>query len=348
MRLFACLCLAPAALVGQQFPEAATRIVTDFGGAAEDPAAEMLAVQDVVRARDGSFVVVNGKPLEVRRYDSRGRLLSRFGRSGSGPGEFRYSASLDPWPGDSILTFSMGSRRWMLFGLDGALIREWPQGDQVPLAPMVRLFGSAFVRTEVGQDADCVAASLRRLAPPRDTALQEAMVDASRRIWLRIPGEPVWRVYTSTGQPVARVAEPRRFAIHQVDGGDLIGVRIDEDDFPHVVVVRPVLPAAPRAAGKCAPTAPTVIPRAADLKTEIRNLMTAQEAFYSRNRRYAGTIDEFGAMYRQQPGLEARILTGGDRGFSMMVRAVAEQSRCMSSVGEGLPGWPDGYIGCGQ
>src|SRR5690606_1617267 len=139
-RVLLLVTLAASPLTSQAI---SVRTISEFGGAQDDPAAEMLQVSSVVRTDDGRYVVANGKPLEVRVYDASGQMQRRLGRAGEGPGELRYQAMVRHWPGDSVLAFSSGTNRWMLFSLDGKLVREWRLGASDPHPGQVQLLGGA-------------------------------------------------------------------------------------------------------------------------------------------------------------------------------------------------------------
>lgn len=343
--LVSCL-LAPAALFAQTPRNIVATVLTDFGGAQDDPATELLQVTGVVRTDDGRFVVVNGKPLEVRVYDARGRLQRRLGRAGNGPGEFRYSAFARHWPGDSVLTFSSSTRRWMLFGLDGALIREWPLGEGDVSPQGVRLIGSAFALHALGAGVDCRAPVIRRLAPANGT-LQQVAVDPAGRIWLRTAATNAWRVHDGTGRLLGAVTVPG-FVPTQFTGDMVVGYRPDDDDFPHVVVVRPTLAAASPARLDCA-SAVANSPRAAELRTSMRNAMTAAEAFYADKGRYPREYKEVTSMLQLPEGIEGRFEpTDSPNSFAFSAWEVATGFRCVVSVGYAIRGYPDGSIGCGR
>ncbi|HJU75882.1 MAG TPA: 6-bladed beta-propeller [Gemmatimonadaceae bacterium] len=53
------------------------------------PATEFLRVAGVFRLTANRIAVVNGATNEIRFFDSAGKLVHTFGRTGSGPGEFR-------------------------------------------------------------------------------------------------------------------------------------------------------------------------------------------------------------------------------------------------------------------
>jgi hypothetical protein len=59
------------------------------GRAAGRPEELFSRIVSALRLSDGRFVVADGIELRISVYDSAGRLQSMFGRSGSGPGEYR-------------------------------------------------------------------------------------------------------------------------------------------------------------------------------------------------------------------------------------------------------------------
>jgi hypothetical protein len=93
-------------------------------GDGSTPEQELTRVGGAFRFTDGSIVVSNRKPLELRVYDQFGKFIKRVGRAGSGPGEFRDIGSMQSLPGDSILTFDRSQRRISIFGPDGTHIRS--------------------------------------------------------------------------------------------------------------------------------------------------------------------------------------------------------------------------------
>jgi hypothetical protein len=325
------------------------RIITQFGGELTSPAAELTEASHAVLMSNGQFVVTNGKPLEVRVYDRSGRMLRKLGRSGEGPGEYRMGALLQPWSGDSVLVFSQGTRRWMLFALDGKLIREWPhEGTISPTG--VTLAGSAFVRNLFGPAASCALPVLRRLAPASGQKFREAMVDPSGRIWVRDVGAIEWDVHDRTGKLISKVTLPASFLLTQFTPKGATGLSWDEDEFQHVQVTEhglPTLPAIPSV--ECAPTPlPFAAERAAEVKTTMRNAMTAAEAYYADNGKYPGHINEFGRMLELPRGIDGQVLKRTDNGYALTIRDIATGWRCVVAMNAAFPGWPDGLYTCGS
>jgi hypothetical protein len=319
-------------------------VVTDFGGAQDDPAAELLRVTGAVRTDDGRFVVVNGKPLEVRVYDARGRLQRRLGRAGNGPGEFQYTALVRHWPGDSVLTYSTATRRWMLFGLDGTLVREWPLGESEPPPNGVVLLGGAFALASFGGAVHCRAEEIRRLAPVAGP-LHQALVDPAGRLWLSASDADLWRVHDASGRLLGTMMLPR-FTATQFHGDLLVGHTLDADDFPHVVALRPALPAVTRTQPAC-PPATMRSARSGEVRATIRNAMTAAEAYYSDYARYPRDLKEVSRWLALPPGIGGRFEAALPNSFAFSAWEEATGFRCLVTVGGPIRSYPEGAIGCG-
>ena len=65
---------------------------------------------DAHRLPDGRIVVAHRSSSELRVFDPSGTHLASWGREGEGPGEFErgYLAAVEPWQGDSIMTWYTG------------------------------------------------------------------------------------------------------------------------------------------------------------------------------------------------------------------------------------------------
>jgi hypothetical protein len=90
-------------------------------GGADDSRHEFLRVGSIQLLADGSVLVVNGIPAELRLFDASGASKQQFGRVGEGPGEFR-GLSWAAVSGDSVLAYDFGQRRLVVFGLDGRVL----------------------------------------------------------------------------------------------------------------------------------------------------------------------------------------------------------------------------------
>ncbi len=76
-----------------------------------------------IEVRDSTLFVLQPGAQYVARYDLRGHLLSRFGRKGSGPGEFQMPARAG-WFADSLWIYDDGLRRVQLFDRTGKFVRS--------------------------------------------------------------------------------------------------------------------------------------------------------------------------------------------------------------------------------
>jgi hypothetical protein len=320
-------------------------VITQFGGAQDEPAAELVRVTGAVRTDDGRFVVVNAKPLEVRVYDARGRFERRLGRAGNGPGEFTRDALVRHWTGDSVLTYSPATRRWMLFGLDGTLVREWSLGASEPRPDGVVIYGNAFALNGIGDAAHCHAAVIRRLAPSQGP-LHQMMVDPGARIWLRASDAESWQVHAArNGALLGTVMLPGFEPTHWSNAG-LLGHRDDEDGFPHILLLRPTLPAADAIRPECSP-APVQSKRSGEVRATIRNAMTAAEAYYADHARYPRSMAEVGRLLELPPGIGGRFEPAPINSFAFSAWEVATGFHCLVSVGGAIRGAGDGTIDCG-
>jgi len=82
-------------------------------------------VEDVVRLPDGRIAVANGGSQEIRIYGADGTYVTRLGRAGEGPGEFRSLVAIGNWPGDSLIAFDTQLRRVTVFSPAGVAVRSW-------------------------------------------------------------------------------------------------------------------------------------------------------------------------------------------------------------------------------
>jgi hypothetical protein len=73
-----------------------------FASASELPEG-LVSCAGAIRLKNGSVVIVDGTVRKILIFDSTGKLLSRVGRTGQGPGEFSGTPRLYPYRGDSLL-----------------------------------------------------------------------------------------------------------------------------------------------------------------------------------------------------------------------------------------------------
>lgn len=90
-------------------------------GSVDDP---LFRVVSVSRTSDGGIALANASSAQLRRYDGNGTLLWSSGASGGGPGEFEQLIWSRVIPGDSLLAYDGGSRRYSLFDPEGGFVRS--------------------------------------------------------------------------------------------------------------------------------------------------------------------------------------------------------------------------------
>lgn len=347
LSILSALCLLTG-YPGTQADGQATRALLTFGGPADDPAIELLDVTTALRRPDGRMVVVNGKPLEVRLYNGRGRFIRAIGSPGDGPGQYRGGVLLQPWPGDSIAVFSTGSRRWLLYRLDGTLVREWPHGDGPIGGSWVTLRGATLTRTGVMGEAGC-AVTLVEAHPARGRP-GEAFTDAGGRLWRHDLDDLRWEVRDARGSVLGTRLLPAGFRPVQFIADTIVGIHPDSDGFPLVSVIPAGLGALPTPPPPGCP--PVTVPESrvggAAIRTALRNAMTFGEAHRSRHGGYpteSGTLPD-----RMAPnGTEFRIIRATSDSWIVAVVESTTGYYCMYSLGpDGVPGMPSGVLHCGR
>lgn len=116
-----------------------TTPLLDVGGG-DNPVANFTGFASTFRLADGRIVVVEPQGSVLKLIDSAGGVTA-IGRQGGGPGEFQFLVWAGRLPGDSILTFEVGTRRFQLFTPDGIFVRDslfQPDigGGQFPIPPI--------------------------------------------------------------------------------------------------------------------------------------------------------------------------------------------------------------------
>ena len=148
-------------------------------GDGRSPDHELDRVGRVLRLTDGRIVVANGRPPELRVYDSSGAFLIRIGRAGDGPGEFRSIGALQQRSGDSLFVLDPAARRLSVFTSEGTYARSSTLAPQVGEDGRVRfsLFGllddgsvlAASSRFDPGEGIVIPTSSVARATPSLDS-----------------------------------------------------------------------------------------------------------------------------------------------------------------------------------
>lgn len=100
-------------------------------GGINDTAPERLfdRLRAALRLADGRIVVADGGSNEIRMFDPEGHFITRWGRTGSGPGEFRTLQTVERWGTDSLIAWDRHLGRFSVFSRDGTLGRVFTYGD---------------------------------------------------------------------------------------------------------------------------------------------------------------------------------------------------------------------------
>lgn len=325
-----------------------SKVLVSFGGLSDDPHQELLDVRRVLRMPSGEFVVVNGKPLDLRLFDADGRYVRSFGRVGSGPGEFRFVVDVFPGAGDTVLAYSAVNRRWSEFDRDGSLLREYPvEGRAVPSSG-ITLRAGYFVRHYLPGSRGCAYPMLGGLPPSRSDLPTEVLTDPAGRLWVSDVTRPgQWRVTDPGTRAEHAVQLPRRFQFEQFIGDQMVGLTMDADDADHVMLLTVPLPPLPAAPPRCDPPPAVELPIFKDLKTHTRNASTAMEAVRSDLGRYPDSVDPLLRYLKLDDNTSLRILASGASGWGFEIKDRPSGARCVMSVGRhGIPGWNSGHLVC--
>jgi hypothetical protein len=93
-----------------------TRTLVRPAAAYAEPFSE---IRDIRELRDGRVIVVDGRELTVQLVDMTSGSATTIGRTGEGPGEYRWPGRLYPLPGDSTLLQDQSGGRLLILGPDG-------------------------------------------------------------------------------------------------------------------------------------------------------------------------------------------------------------------------------------
>jgi len=94
------------------------------GGAGAEGDDELIDPQSIALGADGGVYVADQQPNVIRQYGPDGAFIRKFGREGSGPGEFRVGF-IAMGPGVLVLQDPRESRT-SVFDTTGAFLRSWP------------------------------------------------------------------------------------------------------------------------------------------------------------------------------------------------------------------------------
>lgn len=107
-------------------PAAARRFAAPSVTIQESASCQLNRIRGIVLQQSGNIVVANFGNHELCVFDGSGRFVQRFGRRGSGPGEFQAPSGLWGLSGDSLLTSDVSLRRLSVFTAEGDFVRSFP------------------------------------------------------------------------------------------------------------------------------------------------------------------------------------------------------------------------------
>jgi hypothetical protein len=84
------------------------------------------AINDIAVGANGTMYVLDRSVPVVRVYDAAGKFLKNIGRSGSGPGEFRYATAIAIAKNGNLLLYDQGNARINVYAPAGDVVTSWP------------------------------------------------------------------------------------------------------------------------------------------------------------------------------------------------------------------------------
>lgn len=328
-------------------------------------ALELDRANSALRLANGRIVIANSGTGELRFFDSAGAVLGTVGRKGEGPGEYSGAMTLYSGPGDSLLVYDAGNRRFTVADQDGHVGRIFPAqaGGRSDFAWDDWLEARAWVRGVRDTTLrPCVAAILTRLgAPPQPSLVRQVRVDARHTVWIRQSsgsGDPhlnSWIAYTIDGDTVGRVELPGGLEPYQFGSDFVLGRRRDADGVEQIQVYA-LHGRRDRAAG-CTTRAASDDSGAAAARTgadippevigDLRNLVVAQEMYYAGHGRYAGLADS--VPWKSGSGSNLWLMRGDDHGWAGALVLPRGDRICAVAIGDETPaGWMEGAPRCGR
>jgi hypothetical protein len=137
------------------------RLSLQIGVQSGDRNYQFARIVAATRLRDGSIVIADRTPGEIRIFDTNGRFVRKVGRVGQGPGEFSALQDVRALEGDSLIAWDANSSRLTAFTPTGEAARTFvPLGD--PAAPTAL---PGLVRGAL-RDGSMFAARVVRTPPP--------------------------------------------------------------------------------------------------------------------------------------------------------------------------------------
>ncbi|MDJ0839628.1 MAG: 6-bladed beta-propeller [Acidobacteriota bacterium] len=78
----------------------------------------------------GHVYLLDMRESQIVHLDDKGREVRIFGRTGEGPGEFRYGTRLEHLQGRTLVLLDQGGRRFLYFDLEGNYLKQFLMNDK--------------------------------------------------------------------------------------------------------------------------------------------------------------------------------------------------------------------------
>jgi hypothetical protein len=163
-------------------------------GDVDDPDYTLTWMMGIALGRDGSIFSLHYPEKLVRVFNSAGRLQTKFGRPGNGPGEFNNPARIG-WRGDSLWIYDSVQRRFNLYDATGRTLQT------LTIIPTGTMRNSPLALTTDGRVV--AELPLRKTQDPREMPERTALVRLLRTGEL----QDTMAVFASSGKFV-RIAGP--------------------------------------------------------------------------------------------------------------------------------------------
>ncbi len=314
---------------------------------ANPPGHEFNGISSARRRRDHGLVIANTGARELALFDSNGRFQRAVGRQGQGPGEFQGPISIFAWRADSLVVYDPATLRWTFFDPSLILARTAPVPDPDLLQPTWLYKGAMVVDGVIEPVPGWILTVLDsvRARDPQYARLIRAWHDDVGALWIRDSvNHQRWLVYRYPGPPTATVILPPKLEPLQIGDDFVLGLIQDSLGIEEIRVhslqrSRPLGPA---------PTGtPTQVPSEQAMLQPFRDLLMAQEVYYSSHASYAASPDSL-TVSTSFPG-RLFLLAGDSRRWAGVSVRLETGVTCGLSVGWPAPlGWLDGSPFCGR
>jgi len=290
-------------------------------------------------------VVVSQRSSELKWFSASGRFLRSLGRRGRGPQEFGRTLYVFEGAADTVIVHDADNRRFHYLSPVGKFARLDSAG---PRDRQVWVFDRSVVeRVPLAADRERLKSALLRIPFASGAILRQVLVGRSGLLLVRggfAPSE-VHSVHDSEGRPLGTLTLPPRFELYQVYDSLVLGRYRDADDFEYIQLRRLQRPRP--APGTAVPVARPGYDQAVELaghRAEVgqlraiaRNLLTGQELHYSKQGRYAGSLEELGsAAPPRPPGVTLELVGVDAQSYWIVVSHAAVHVVCVVGIGSAV------------